>query len=202
MKSEIQKCLDGEFFNTSDPEIRGIIHSARKLAKTYNQTDSTDSAEREKILTALLGKIGNNVNIDTPFYCDYGRHIAIGNNVIININCTFVDCNKIEIGNNVLIASNVQIYTATHPVNTPERLVADWHEDSDLPYFRTYALPVKIEDNVWIGGGVIILPGVTIGKNSVIGAGSVVTRSIPENSVAVGNPCRVIRKINNETTGI
>jgi maltose O-acetyltransferase len=114
--------------------------------------------------------------------------------VIININCTFVDCNKIEIGNNVLIASNVQIYTATHPVETYERLVENWKETDEIPYFRTYALPVKIGDNVWIGGGVIILPGVTIGKNSVIGAGSVVTRSIPENSVAFGNPCKVIRK--------
>lgn len=137
------------------------------------------------------------VNIDTPFYCDYGKHISIGSNVIININCTFVDCNKIEIGNNVLIASNVQIYTATHPVEMKERLVEnEWTEVSDITFFRTFALPVKIEDNVWIGGGVIILPGVTIGKNTVIGAGSVVTKSIPENSLAFGNPCRVVRLIN------
>lgn len=142
--------------------------------------------------------MGDNVNIDTPFYCDYGKHISVGSNVIININCTFVDCNKIEIGNNVLIASNVQIYTATHSTNVNERLVEDWDSNSKSPYFRTYALPVKIEDNVWIGGGVIILPGVTIGKNTVIGAGSIVSKSIPENCVAVGNPCRVIRKINEQ----
>jgi len=194
MKTEIQKCLDGEIFNTSDTEIQKTIQRARGLTKDYNNLVSTDIIRKQELLTDLLGSIGRNVKIDTPFYCDYGRHISIGHNVIININCTFVDCNKIQIGNNVMIASNVQIYTATHPVETYERLVEDWKETDEIPYFRTYALPVKIEDNVWIGGGVIILPGVTIGKNSVIGAGSVVTRSIPENSVAFGNPCKVIRK--------
>jgi maltose O-acetyltransferase len=196
MKTEIQKCLDGEIFNTSDPEIQRLIQRARQLTKEYNQTASTDFDKRQRTLSELLGHIGSNVNIDTPFYCDYGRHISIGNNVIININCTFVDCNRIEIGNNVLIASNVQIYTATHSVDVNERLVADWSNNSEIPYFRTYAMPVKIEDNVWIGGGAIILPGVTIGKNSVIGAGSIVNKTIPENCVAVGNPCRVIREIN------
>lgn len=198
MKTEIQKCLDGEIFNTSDEEIQSLIHNARKLTKNYNSTPSTNSQKRNGILNELLGEIGDNVNIDTPFYCDYGKHIFVGSNVIININCTFVDCNKIEIGNNVLIASNVQIYTATHSTNVTERLVKDWDSSSKSPYFRAYALPVKIEANVWIGGGVIILPGVTIGKNTVIGAGSVVTKSIPENCVAVGNPCRVIRKINEQ----
>lgn len=196
MKTEIEKCLNGEIFNTSDKYIQSLIHKARKLTKTYNSTESTDSDIRYSVLKELFGSIGSNVNIDTPFYCDYGKHISIGNNVIININCTFVDCNKIEIGNNVLIASNVQIYTATHSVDVNDRLINNWNGNSEIPYFRTYALPVKINDNVWIGGGVIILPGVTIGRNCVIGAGSVVTRSIPDDCVAVGNPCRVIRKIN------
>ncbi|WP_303317204.1 sugar O-acetyltransferase [Flavivirga abyssicola] len=196
MKTELQKCLSGETFNTSNEEIQNFIHSARRLTKIYNTTPSTDSKKRHEILSELFEKKGDNVNIDTPFYCDYGRHISIGNNVIININCTFVDCNKIEIGNNVLIASNVQIYTATHSPDVNERLIENWNYESGTPYFKTYALPVKIEDNVWIGGGVIILSGVTIGKNSVIGAGSIVTKSIPEDCVAVGNPCRVIRKIN------
>lgn len=195
MKTELEKCLAGEFYNTSDPEIKKLILASRDLTRLYNQTESRNSKRRQQLLKELFGGMGNNVNIDGPFFCDYGKHIFLGNNVIININCTFIDCNKIEIGNNVLIASHVQIYTATHPVSPKERLVSDWKENSGTPYFRTYALPVKIEDNVWIGGGVIILPGVTIGRNSVIGAGSVVTKSIPENSVAFGNPCRVIRTI-------
>ena len=109
------------------------------------------------------------------------------------MNCTFVDNNIIEIGNDVLIASNVQIYTATHSTKLSERIVPDWSSGDGV--CRTYALPVKIEDGAWIGGGAIILPGVTVGRNSVIGAGSIVTRSIPANCVAVGNPCRVMRTI-------
>ena len=125
-----------------------------------------------------------------------GCHIHIGNNVSINTGCTLVDCNTITIGNNVLIAPNVQIYTATHPIELNERLTPV-ETPAGTEYVRhTYALPVSIEDGCWIGGGVIILPGVTIGRGSVIGAGSVVTQSIPENSLAVGNPCKVVRKIN------
>ena len=112
--------------------------------------------------------------------------------MIINMNCTFVDNKTIRIGDRVLIASNVQIYTSSHPVLPVERLVPDWRE-RQTTFFRTYARPIEIENNVWIGGGCILLPGVTIGENSVIGAGSVVNRPIPANCVAVGNPCRVIR---------
>ena len=112
------------------------------------------------------------------------------------MNCTFVDCNKIEIGDNVLIASNVQLYTATHPIELSERLTPDWSKETGQYFCRTYALPIKIGSGCWLGGGVIVLPGVTIGDGSVIGAGSVVTKDIPPNSLAVGNPCRVIKKIN------
>lgn len=196
--SELSKCLQGKQFNCIDDELVSIITKARRLTKQYNQTKFEDTIQKDSILSELFAKIGNNVKIDVPFYCDYGQHISIGNNVIININCTFVDCNKITIGNNVLIASNVQIYTATHPVNISDRLLDNWSYNNPHAFFNTYALPVTIEDNVWIGGGVIILPGVTIGKNSVIGAGSVVNKSIPPNSLAIGNPCKVIRKINNK----
>lgn len=121
---------------------------------------------------------------------------TVSDNVTVNTGCTFVDCNKITIGNNVLVAPNVQIYTATHPVEFNERLVLTETPDGCKYVRRTFALPVMIEDGCWIGGGVIILPGVTIGQKCVIGAGSVVTKDIPANSLAVGNPCRVIRKIN------
>ena len=111
------------------------------------------------------------------------------------MNCTFLDNNYITIGNNVLIAPNVQLYTATHPVSASERFVEDWDENSGELFFRTRALPITIGNDVWIGGGVIVLPGVTIGDNCVIGAGSVVTRSIPSNSLVVGNPCQVVKTI-------
>ncbi|MFG6383184.1 MAG: sugar O-acetyltransferase [Lachnospiraceae bacterium] len=133
---------------------------------------------------------------NTQILCDYDCNIHIGTNVSINMNCTFVDCNKIQIGNNVLIASNVQIYTATHPIELSERLTSNWTPESKAYFYQTYALPVKIGDGCWIGGGVIVLPNVTIGNGSVIGAGSVVTKDIPDNCVAVGNPCRILRKIN------
>lgn len=194
MKSEIEKCLDGELFNSAAPEILKVISKSRTLTNTYNTLNPKKQKKKNKILKKLLGSIGQNVSIDTPFYCDYGKHIEIGNNVIIGMNCTFVDCNKITIEDNVLIASNVQIYTSTHDTNAKKRLNPNWKKEN-LPFFRTFALPVKIHNNVWIGGGVIILPGVEIGENSVIGAGSIVNKPIPSNSIAVGNPCKVIGKL-------
>ena len=122
----------------------------------------------------------------------------LGNDVIVNMNCTFVDNKTIRIGDRVLIASNVQIYTSSHPVLPQERFVPDWRE-RQTTFFRTYARPIEIESNVWIGGGCILLPGVTIGKNSVIGAGSVVTKDLPDACVAVGNPARVIKLYNVQT---
>ena len=140
------------------------------------------------------------MSVATPFLCDYGRNIHIGNHVSINMNCTFIDCNKIVIDDNVLIAPNVQLYTATHPVDLKERYT---QREENREFIRhTYALPITIEEGCWLGGGVIVLPGMKIGKGSVIGAGSVVTKDIPENVVAVGNPCRVLRKINAEAPGI
>ena len=169
---------------------------ARKLLKEYNALQYEQKEDKRKILDRLFYEAGTNVSVAQPFLCDYGYNIHIGNNVSINMNCTFVDCNKIEIGNNVLIASNVQLYTAAHPVELSERLTPDWNPESEEYFCRTYALPIRIGNGCWLGGGVIVLPGVTIGDGSVIGAGSVVTRDIPANSLAVGNPCRIIRSIN------
>lgn len=188
-----------DFLETDNPETLSVISRARELTRAYYLTDYGDELKRNQILSELFGGIGKNVAIDIPFHCDYGKNIFLGDDVIINMNCTFVDNKPIKIGNHVLIASNVQIYTAAHPVLPQERLVSNWKE-LDTTFFRTYARPVEIEDNVWIGGGCIILAGVTIGKNSVIGAGSVVTHSIPANCVAVGNPCKVIRSFDNEIT--
>lgn len=187
--------MAGEPFDGTDAELAAMTLRTKRLLARFNATDYADTGEREAILRELFGSMGDSVHVDIDFHCEYGRNIFIGDRVIINMNCTFVDNNRIDIGNGVLIASNVQIYTATHSIRVNERMVQDWSEGQEI--CRTYALPVKIEDGVWIGGGVIILPGVTIGRNSVIGAGSVVTRSIPESCVAVGNPCRVIKQIDN-----
>lgn len=196
MKTELEKCLAGEVFNAGDKELATMALNAKRLLKELNNTDYADVELKRNILQKLFGKIGENVHLDIDFHCEYGKHIFVGNQVVINMNCTFVDNNIIEIGNNVLIASNVQLYTATHSTKVHERIMND--EEIKTGICKTYALPIKICDGAWIGGGSIVLPGVTIGKNSVIGAGSVVTRSIPDNCVAVGNPCRVIKYIDNE----
>lgn len=174
---------------------RSFILRTRRLLARLNATDYADTGGRQALLREMLGSMGRNVHVDIDFHCEYGKHIFIEDNVIINMNCTFVDNNRIDIGSNVLIAPNVQIYTATHSTKVAERMVADAPDGGET--CRTIALPVKIEDGVWIGGGSIILPGVTVGRGSVIGAGSVVTRSIPADCVAVGNPCRVIKQIDN-----
>ncbi|MCM1262759.1 MAG: sugar O-acetyltransferase [Butyrivibrio sp.] len=190
--------MSGKWYDCHNEIFLAYKNNARTLLAQYNSLTYNQKKEKTDILKQLLGSVGANVSIGNPFICDYGKNIHIGKNVSINMNCTFVDCNNIAIGNNVLISSNVQIYTATHPIELSERLTPNWNPESSEYFCRTYALPVKISDGCWIGGGVIILPGVTIGAGTVIGAGSVVTKDIPANCVAAGNPCRVIRNINEE----
>ena len=197
MKTEYQKCIDGEFF-TADPEMLQIIYRCKRLVRELNDTDMENMPRRHHLLSELFGSMGDNVHVDIDFHCEYGINIHCGNDVIINMNCTFVDNNRIDIGNNVLIASDVKIYTATHTTDVVGRTNSQENKKISGCFCRSFSCPVRIEDNVWIGGGAILLPGVVIGRNSVIGAGSVVTRSIPENCVAVGNPCRVIKHITNE----
>ena len=194
--NELEKCMAGESYDCHDPVFLDFKAHARKLLKKYHALAYEQSEEKRSILQQLFGKIGSNVSVGQPFLCDYGRNIYIGNHVSVNMNCTFVDCNTITIGDHVLIASNVQLYTATHPVELSEGLIPDWDARSDQYFCSTYALPIKIGSGCWLGGGVIVLPGVTIGNGSVIGAGSVVAKDIPPNCLAVGNPCRVIREIN------
>ena len=161
--------------------------------RDYNLTDSEDMERKNRILEELLGGRGKNLWITAPFYVDYGHHIFFGNNCEVNMNCTFLDDNIIRIGDNALIAPNVQIYTAFHPANAEDRF-GNPGKDGSFAFCRTQTAPVTIGDNVWIGGGAILMPGITIGDNVVIGAGSVVTRDIPSDSVACGSPCRVIRE--------
>ena len=195
METNYQKFLSGEYCNRLDKEVFDMIVRNKRLLAEFNSTDISDSEARTALLHELFGHVGKHSRVDINFHSECGKHIFIGDKVIINMNCTFLDNNYITIGNNVLIAPNVQLYTATHPVSASERFVEDWDENSGELFFRTRALPITIGNDVWIGGGVIVLPGVTIGDNCVIGAGSVVTRSIPSNSLAVGNPCQVVKTI-------
>lgn len=193
MKTNYQKFLSGEYCNRLDKEVLDMIVRNKRLLAEFNSTDISDNEARTALLHQMFGRVGKHSSVDINFHCECGKHIFIGDKVVINMNCTFLDDNYITIGNNVLIAPNVQLYTATHPVNASERFVENWDEKSGELFFRTKALPITIGNDVWIGGGVIVLPGITIGDNCVIGAGSVVTRSILSNSLAVGNPCKVIR---------
>lgn len=193
---EMEACLSGAWYDCHNQVFLDLKTRARHLLSRYHELAYEQREERRAVLEELFGSIGDNVSVGTPFICDYGRNIHLGSNVSVNMNCTFVDCNRIDIGNNVLIASNVQLYTSTHPVELDERLTPNWDPASGEYFCRTYALPISIGDGCWLGGGVIVLPGVSIGSGSVIGAGSVVTKDVPPNSLAVGNPCRVIRKIN------
>lgn len=195
-KSELEKCLVGKCYDCHAAVFLEFKAKARRLLAEYNRLAYEEKEKKHAVLQEMLGGIGSNVSICLPFLCDYGCNIYIGDNVSINMNCTFVDCNRITIGNNVLISSNVQIYTSTHPVELSERLTPDWKPETGEYFCRTYARPVTIGNGCWLGGGVIVLPGVSIGDGAVIGAGSVVTRDIPANVTAAGNPCRVIREIN------
>ena len=191
--TEREKMLAGQLYDCGDAELLTQWHKAKNLAREYNQLDSTDAAAKDRILTELLGGRGANLWITAPFYVDYGNNIYFGNNCEVNMNCTFLDDNRIVIGDNALIAPNVQIYTAFHPTNAADRF-GPQKEDGSFAFCKAQTAPVIIGNNVWIGGGAILLPGVHIGNNVVIGAGSVVTRDIPDNTVACGNPCRVVRE--------
>lgn len=193
MKTEKEKMLAGELYDPGDEGLITRWHIAKGLQQNYNRTDSTMRQELDGILNELLGSRGDNVWIAAPFFTDYGENIHIGNNVEVNMNCVFLDCNRIVIGDNSGIGPGVHIYTVFHPARAAERL--SYAKDGGFAFWKTQAVPVVIGKNVWIGGGTIILPGVTIGDNTTIGAGSVVTKSIPANCLAAGNPCRVIKEL-------
>lgn len=183
MKSEKEKMLSGAYYLASDEELVRERDYARYLLFEFNHTRPSEKEKKQEILKQLIMAKGR-IYIEPPFYCDYGYNIEAGDNFYANFCCTILDVNKVQIGKNVLLGPNVQIYTAAHPTDPAERLIG-----------TEFGEPISIGDNVWIGGGTIICPGVKIGNGAVIGAGSVVTRDIPDNVVAVGNPCRVIREI-------
>ena len=174
---------DAQLAYISDDEVFEEQKVCRKILQRLNSVDCSDFGEISKIVKELLGK-SDGAFINPPFYCDYGKHIEVGKNFFANYNCTLLDVAKIKIGDNCLMAPNVAIYTAGHPIHPVTRNSA-----------YEYGKEVTIGDNVWLGGSTVVCPGVHIGSNVVIGAGSVVTKDIPDWCIAAGNPCRVIRKI-------
>ena len=191
--TEKEKMLAGELYDCGDPELLKIWNRGKNLMLQYNNLDYSNKTEQSKILDEWLGSRGKHTQITAPFYVDYGKFIYLGNNCEINMNCVFLDCNRITIGDNALIAPGVHIYTVFHPLRAEERF--NKSVNKDFPFAISKTASVTIGNNVWIGGGSIILPGVAIGDNVTIGAGSVVTRSIPCNVLAYGNPCRIIKEI-------
>lgn len=183
-KTEKQKMLAGELYLSEDPELVVESKRASSLLRMYNSTTEEQQEQRQQILKELFAKVEAKITIVPPFHCDYGSNIYVGNVLYMNYGCVILDCNTVDIGENVLCGPYVQIYTAYHPIEPEIRLSG-----------KELAAPVKIGNNVWIGGSAIICPGVTIGDNTTIGAGSVVVKDIPENVVAAGNPCRIIRHL-------
>ena len=184
--TEKEKMLSGKLYNASDAELSLERHNARLLFQKINSIGDANKEERNKLFYELFGEVGDSLWIEPPFYCDYGYNISLGDNVFFNFNCCILDVMPVEIGNNVLIGPNVQIYTATHPINAKERAT-----------MLEFAKPIKIGNDVWIGGGAIICPGVTIGNGVVIGAGAVVTKNVSDYVFVAGNPAKEIKKIAN-----
>ncbi len=194
--TEKEKMLGGLPYDCSDKELLDRWHKAKALLLEYNTTSSIDKDKLDSILYQLLGKRGKNLWITAPFFCDYGDNIEIGENSEINYNCVFLDCNRITIGKNALIGPAVQIYTAFHPSKASDRIQEEkFKSDTKIIFCKTQSSPIVIGDNVWIGGGSILLPGVEIGQNVTIGAGSVVVKSIPSDTLAFGNPCIPIKSL-------
>lgn len=184
MKSEKQKMIAGELYNALDAELTGERVKARLLLKALNESREDDTAARAKILEQLLPDAGEGLWLQPPFYCDYGYNIELGEKVFFNFNCVVLDVALVKIGSRTLFGPAVQIYTATHPIDHNERA-------SGLEYGK----PITIGEDVWVGGGAIICPGVTIGDRSIIAAGSVVTKDVASDVVVGGNPARIIRQL-------
>lgn len=185
--TEKEKMLAGMIYDANyDPQLMAERLDCKELCRDYNELRPKNMQARTELLHRLLGEVKGNILIEQPFVCDYGYNISVGKNFYSNHNLVILDCAKVSFGDNVFIAPNCGFYTAGHPLEASER-------NKGLEYAR----PITVGDNVWFGANVSVLPGVTIGDNCVIGAGSVVNKDIPANSLAVGNPCKVIRTIDN-----
>lgn len=182
--SEREKMTSGQLYNSLKDELIEDRINAKEQIKLFNDSEVREIKFRKEILGKLFAATNGDFYIEQPFFCIYGYNIYWGKNAYANFNLTVLDNGKVEVGDNVMIGPNVQLLTACHPLDVDER-------NAHIEFTK----PIIIRDNVWIGGGVTVLPGVTIGQNSVIGAGSVVTKDIPDNVVAAGNPCKVIKEI-------
>lgn len=183
MHSEREKMLAGEPYDPLDPQLVAGRQRARDLCQSLAATREADQHERRQLLLELFGRGGDTVWMQPPFFCDYGSNIELGARVFFNFNCVVLDVCRVSIGDHSLFGPAVQIYTALHPMNAQRRRLEE------------HGKPVEIGSDVWVGGGAIILPGVRVGSRAVIGAGSVVTRDVPDAVFAAGNPCRVVREI-------
>lgn len=184
---DIDLMVLGKLRSSKDNEIISLSMKSQLLIERYNITSVRDIDTRTEILKELLGKIDGKCTIKPPFHCDYGKFIEIGDETFINYDCIILDACKVKIGKNVMIGPRTCIFTSSHPIYAPVRISG-----------YNISKPINIGDDVWIGGCVVLNPGVSIGKGSVIGSGSVVTKDIPENVIAFGNPCCVIRNINDK----
>ena len=191
MNSEKEKMISGNLYKAFGEELVNERQYAKEQIFRFNSFHPKEIDKRNEVIKMLLGKTKNRFFIEPPFRCDYGYNIEIGENFYSNYNLIILDCSKVIIGDNVLIGPNVGIYTAGHPLH---------YEIRKQEY--EFALPVRICNNVWIGGNAVINPGITIGDNSVIGSGSVVTKDIPGNVIAAGNPCKVLREISENDKSI
>ncbi|MEE8827103.1 MAG: sugar O-acetyltransferase [Eubacteriales bacterium] len=186
--TEAEKQACGQLYNPTAADICAMRERGTGLVRRFNSCE--DAAERDEILRQLFADMGENVRVNSPFFIDFGCHTHIGRDSVINLNCTFLDAADIWIGERVLIGPDMKIYTTFHPSYASDRFA----EAESGHYFLTQAEAVHIGSDTWIGGNATILPGVYIGENTVIGAGSVVTRDMPDHVIAAGNPCRVIRE--------
>jgi maltose O-acetyltransferase len=185
--TEVEKMLAGRPYDIMDAALKALRRRAHQAVYAYNRSDPLEDAPPSAILEELLGSLGADVFIETPFRCAYGVNTYIGDGAYLNTGCVILDCARVEIGAKCLLGPAVQIYTAIHPLDPAERAA-----------FVETARPVTLGRNVWIGGAAVLLPGVSIGDNAVVGAGSVVVKDVPANCVVAGNPAKVIRGITSE----